>query len=142
MPRGQRCASPPVRPHPVSATAELLSHCEHSATHCQVFFSCGVHVRHLTIQTSIKSTQKWLEPKLREEIGKQYPGDTRPCLYVPRRNTRTPMYRQPKENGRRYQQVERSTWAPIRGSVPHEVGRRTLPYLPSYAALVGRKLSM
>ena len=64
----------PVRPHPVSATAELLSHCQHSATHCQVFFPCGVHVSHLTIQTSIKSTQKWLEPELWNEIGKQVPG--------------------------------------------------------------------
>ena len=31
--------------------------------HCQVFFTCGVHVTgsHLTRQTSTKSTQKWLE---------------------------------------------------------------------------------
>ena len=33
---------------------------------------------YLTIQTSIKSTQKWLELELWSEIGKQYPGDTRP----------------------------------------------------------------
>ena len=70
-----------VQPHCVSATAELPSYCQHSATPLPSMF-CLWCTRQSFDNTNLhQEYPKWLETELWNEIGKQYLGDIYPSVW-------------------------------------------------------------